>query len=68
MRLIEQLRRDYDDPTLKVNVIAHSMGGLVTRYYLRYGTVDALEGDGDFPINMAARQKSAPLCYWVRRI
>jgi len=55
--LIEQLRRDYDDPTLKVNVIAHSMGGLITRYYLRYGTVDALLGDGAFPINMAGAQK-----------
>ena len=55
--LIEQLRRDYDDPTLKVNVIAHSMGGLITRYYLRYGTVDALEGDGAFPINMAGADK-----------
>jgi pimeloyl-ACP methyl ester carboxylesterase len=55
--LIEQLRRDYDDPTLKVNVIAHSMGGLITRYYLRYGTVDALEGEGDFPINMAGAEK-----------
>ena len=55
--LIEQLRRDYDDPTLKVNVIAHSMGGLVTRYYLRYGTVDALEGDGAFPINMDGAAK-----------
>lgn len=55
--LIEQLRRDYDDPTLKVNVIAHSMGGLIIRYYLRYGTVDALEGDGAFPINMAGAGK-----------
>jgi pimeloyl-ACP methyl ester carboxylesterase len=55
--LIEQLRRDYDDPTLKVNVIAHSMGGLVMRYYLRYGTVDALQGDGDFPINMRGAAK-----------
>jgi pimeloyl-ACP methyl ester carboxylesterase len=55
--LIEQLRRDYDDPTLKVNVIAHSMGGLIIRYYLRYGTVDALEGDGAFPLNMAGAQK-----------
>jgi len=55
--LIEQLRRDYDDPNLKVNVIAHSMGGLITRYYLRYGTVDALRGDGDFPINMAGAGK-----------
>jgi pimeloyl-ACP methyl ester carboxylesterase len=55
--LIEQLRRDYDDPALKANVIAHSMGGLVTRYYLRYGTVDALEGDGAFPINMSGAAK-----------
>jgi pimeloyl-ACP methyl ester carboxylesterase len=55
--LIEQLRRDYDDPTLKVNLIAHSMGGLISRYYLRYGTADALEGDGDFQINMAGAEK-----------
>jgi pimeloyl-ACP methyl ester carboxylesterase len=55
--LIEQIRRDYGDPTLKVNVIAHSMGGLVTRYYLRYGTVDALAGDDAFPINMAGAGK-----------
>jgi pimeloyl-ACP methyl ester carboxylesterase len=55
--LIEQIRRDYGDPALKVNVIAHSMGGLLTRYYLRYGTVDALQGDGDFPINMRGAEK-----------
>jgi pimeloyl-ACP methyl ester carboxylesterase len=55
--LIEQLRRDYGDPNLKVNVIAHSMGGLITRYYLRYGTADALEGEGDFPINLAGAKK-----------
>jgi len=55
--LIEQIRRDYADPALRVNVIAHSMGGLVIRYYLRYGTVDALEGDGAFPINMAGAAK-----------
>jgi pimeloyl-ACP methyl ester carboxylesterase len=55
--MIEQIRRDYDDPTLKVNVIAHSMGGLITRYDLRYGTVDALVGDGAFPINMSGAGK-----------
>jgi pimeloyl-ACP methyl ester carboxylesterase len=55
--LIEQIRRDYADPTLKVNLIAHSMGGLITRYYLRYGTVDALEGDGAFPISMVGAGK-----------
>ena len=57
--LIEQIRRDYGDPTLRVNVIAHSMGGLVIRYYLRYGTVDALRGDGAFPINMSGAAKVA---------
>ena len=55
--LIEQIRRDYGDPALRVNVIAHSMGGLVLRYYLRYGTTDALQGEGAFPINMAGAAK-----------
>jgi len=47
--LIEQIRRDYADPLLRVDVIAHSMGGLIVRYYERYGTMDVLEGNA-FPI------------------
>jgi pimeloyl-ACP methyl ester carboxylesterase len=35
--LIEQIRRDYRDPGLKVDIIAHSNGGLISRYYLQYG-------------------------------
>lgn len=42
---IEQIRRDYDDPALRVDVIAHSMGGLIVRYYQRYGTEDVLDGN-----------------------
>ncbi len=43
--LIEQIRLDYDDPSLRVDIVAHSMGGLIARYYERYGTVDVLGGN-----------------------
>ncbi|MCG8433400.1 MAG: hypothetical protein MJA83_05160 [Gammaproteobacteria bacterium] len=48
--LIEQIRLDYNNPELKFDIIAHSMGGLIARYYLRYGTLDVLD-DNEFPVN-----------------
>lgn len=47
---IEQVRRDHGDPSLKVDIVAHSMGGLIARYYGRYGTQDVLD-DNDFPVS-----------------
>ena len=41
--LIEQVRADYGDPHLRVDLIAHSNGGLVANYYLRYGARDVLD-------------------------
>lgn len=44
-RLIDNIREDYGDPELRVDIVAHSMGGLVARYYLRFGPVDVLDGN-----------------------
>jgi pimeloyl-ACP methyl ester carboxylesterase len=38
---------DEEDP-IKIDVVAHSMGGLVLRYYLRYGA-EPLPDDGSLP-------------------
>jgi hypothetical protein len=34
---IEQIRRDHADPGLRVDLVVHSSGGLLARYFLLYG-------------------------------
>jgi len=55
-KFIARIREDYADPALKVDVIAHSLGGLITRYFVRYGTVDVLD-DNEFPVNQDGAEK-----------
>ncbi len=42
--LIERIRSDLGDPQHPVDILAHSNGGLLARYYARYGTADVLDG------------------------
>ena len=39
------------DPELRVDVIAHSAGGLVARYYVRYGGRDVLDAEAPPPLD-----------------
>ena len=41
--LIERIRRERDDPDLRVDIVAHSAGALVTRYFIRFGGRDVLD-------------------------
>jgi len=52
-KFIARIREDYGDPDLKVDIVAHSMGGMITRYFVRYGTLDVLD-DNEFPVNQSS--------------
>ena len=55
-RFIEQVRKDYGDPNLKVDIIAYSAGGLITRYFLLYGGKDVLADERVAPDNGGAKK------------
>jgi pimeloyl-ACP methyl ester carboxylesterase len=46
-QLIERIRAEHGDPRLAVDILAHSNGGLLARYYARYGDAD-LPASGPF--------------------
>jgi pimeloyl-ACP methyl ester carboxylesterase len=49
---ITRLKEKLSRPDLRFNIIAHSMGGLIARYYLMYGGID-LRDEGEAKINWA---------------
>ena len=53
--LIEQIKRDHGDPRLRVDIVAHSNGGLLARYYARYGTAELSEAGPFQPDYSGAR-------------
>ena len=59
-RFIDQIRKDYSNPKLEVDIIAHSMGGLIARYFLRYGIKDVTNGN-TFEVDLSGAER-------VRRI
>jgi pimeloyl-ACP methyl ester carboxylesterase len=53
-RTLEALADARDDPGLRVNLVGHSMGGLIARYYLRYGTAEPAD---DMPVTWAGAKR-----------
>ena len=55
-KFIAKVREDYGEPDLEVDIVAHSMGGMITRYFVRYGTMDVLD-DNEFPVNQYGAER-----------
>jgi pimeloyl-ACP methyl ester carboxylesterase len=55
---LEALAEARRDPQARFNLIGHSMGGLVARYYLRYGTAEPAD---DAPVTWAGARRIANL-------
>jgi pimeloyl-ACP methyl ester carboxylesterase len=52
--MLEGLAEARHDPQARFNLIGHSMGGLVARYYLRYGTAEPAE---EAPVTWAGARR-----------
>ena len=54
--LIDAIRVDYGDPDLPVDIVAHSNGGLIANYYLRYGPKDVVSDGAYVPWSLGAHR------------
>lgn len=55
---LDELADSLGDPQARFNVVGHSMGGLVARYYLRYG---GAEPDPEAPVTWAGARRIGTL-------
>lgn len=46
IRHLDELRKRFKMPGLKFDIVAHSMGGIISRYAAMYGNADVLQGNG----------------------
>lgn len=46
IKKLDGLRNQFKKPDLKFDVVAHSMGGIISRYAAMYADADVLNGDG----------------------
>ncbi len=53
----ERLERFGVDRPVKFDIVAHSMGGLIARYYLRHGSQPLMEVDSDAEVSWAGAER-----------
>ncbi len=52
-RAIQQIKGRLKSPDMRFDIVAHSLGGMVAEYYLKYGSEDVLSDGLDHPVTYA---------------
>ncbi len=52
-RAIQQMKGRLQAPGLRFDIVAHSMGGMLAQYYLKYGTEDVISDGREHPVTYA---------------
>jgi pimeloyl-ACP methyl ester carboxylesterase len=52
-RAIQHIKDRLHAPEMRFDIVAHSMGGMLAQYYLKYGTEDVVRDGRDHPVTYA---------------